>query len=193
MSAIRINLLPHRQLRKAQQQRLLALLATLIAGAAIAVVLLGQAYISRLVSEQTALNQKIITANAELDKRIAAIASLKGETDDLLARKEVVESLQNNRGETVHIFDTLMRSLPDGLYLTSVKQVGDSVALMGYAQSSARVSNFMSTLNASEIFTDPLLVEVKSSMVGAVRSYAFSLNIKISSKSAKPTEKKGGA
>jgi type IV pilus assembly protein PilN len=77
------------------------------------------------------------------------------------------------------MFDELMRRLPEGLYLKSVKQTGDLLSLAGYAQSSARVSTFMRSLEATDLFDEPVLVEVKSAMVGPVRSYEFSLNVKI--------------
>jgi type IV pilus assembly protein PilN len=179
MTPIRINLLPHRQLRKARQQRWFAVLAVAVVGLGLATVGGGQAYITSLKTEQDERNVFLKAELVKLDKQIEEITLLKEKTKDLLDRKEVVESLQNNRGEAVHMFDELMRVLPDGLYLKSVKQTGDSVALAGYAQSSARVSTFMRSLEATALFDEPVLVEVKSTMVGPVRSYEFSLNVKI--------------
>ena len=155
MTAIRINLLPHRQLRKARQQRMFALLAAVVAGIGLAAVGGGQAYIANLKAGQDARNAFLKDEIVKLDKHIAEIAQLQEKTQDLLARKDVVESLQNNRSESVHLFDDLMRLLPDGLYLKSVKQSGDDVVLMGYAQSSARVSTFMRSLEATELFDEP--------------------------------------
>jgi type IV pilus assembly protein PilN len=191
MTAIRINLLPHRQQRKARQQRMFALLAVLVAGIGLAVVGGGQAYIANLKSGQDARNTFLKDEILKLDKQIAEIAQLQERKQDLLARKDVVESLQNNRSEAVHMFDDLMRLLPDGLYLKSVKQTGDDVVLVGYAQSSARVSTFMRSLEAAALFNEPLLVEVKAAMVGPVRSYEFTLNVKITREA--PTDKKKGA
>ncbi len=188
---IRINLLPHRQLRKARQQRWFALLAAAVVGLGVAAVGAGQAYIANAKSGQDARNAFLKDAIAQLDKQIAEIAELKEKTQDLLARKDVVESLQNNRGEAVHMFDELMRRIPDGLYLKSVKQTGDALALIGYAQSSARVSTFMRALEATELFEEPVLVEVKSAMVGPVRSYEFTLNVKITRKATEPDQNKG--
>lgn len=188
---IRINLLPHRQLRKARQQRWFALLAAAVVGLGVAAVGAGQAYIANAKSGQDARNAFLKDAIAQLDKQIAEIAELKEKTQDLLARKDVVESLQNNRGEAVHMFDELMRRIPDGLYLKSVKQTGDALALIGYAQSSARVSTFMRALEATELFEEPVLVEVKSAMVGPVRSYEFTLNVKITRKAPEPDQNKG--
>ena len=191
MTAIRINLLPHRQLRKAHQQRMFALLAAVVAGIGLAAVGGGQAYIANLKAGQDARNAFLKDEIVKLDKQIAEIAQLQEKTQDLLARKDVVESLQNNRSESVHLFDDLMRLLPDGLYLKSVKQSGDDVVLMGYAQSSARVSTFMRSLEATELFDEPLLVEVKSAMVGPIRSYEFTLNVKIARQLPESDKKKG--
>jgi type IV pilus assembly protein PilN len=192
MTPIRINLLPHRQLRKARQQRWFAILAAIVFGIGLAAVAAGQAYLANAKTDQDARNAFLKDEIAKLDKQIAEIAELKEKTNDLLERKKVVETLQNNRGEAVVMFDELMRRLPEGLFLKSVKQSGDSLALTGYAQSSARVSTFMRALEATELFEEPILVEVKSAMVGPVRSNEFSLNVKIA-RQTKDSTQSGGA
>ena len=189
MTPIRINLLPHRQLRKARQQRWFAVLAAIVASLGLAAVGGGQAYLANAKAGQDARNSFLKEELTKLDKQIAEIAQLKEKTQDLLSRKDVVEALQNNRGEAVHMFDELMRRLPDGLFLKSVKQTGDALAISGYAQSSARVSTFMRALEATELFDEPVLVEVKSAMVGPVRSYEFSLNVKITRKAPDPDKR----
>ncbi len=191
MTAIRINLLPHRQLRKARQQRWFAILAAIVVGLGLAVVAAGQAYLVNEKSTQDARNAFLKDEMVKLDKQIAEIAELKEKTNDLLERKKVVETLQNNRGEAVVMFDELMRRLPEGLYLKSVKQSGDLLALAGYAQSSARVSTFMRSLEAADLFDEPVLIEVKSAMVGPVRSSEFSLNVKIARQTPEATQKGG--
>ncbi len=191
MTPIRINLLPHRQLRKARQQRWFAILAAIVVGLGLAVVAAGQAYLVNAKASQDARNTFLKDEMVKLDKQIAEIAELKAKTDDLLERKKVVETLQNNRGEAVVMFDELMRRLPEGLYLKSVKQSGDLLALSGYAQSSARVSTFMRSLEATDLFDEPVLVEVKSAMVGPVRSSEFSLNVKIARQTPEAKQKGG--
>jgi len=191
MTAIRINLLPHRQLRKARQQRWFAILAAIVVGLGLAVVAAGQAYLVNEKSTQDARNAFLKDEMVKLDKQIAEIAELKEKTNDLLERKKVVETLQNNRGEAVVMFDELMRRLPEGLYLKSVKQSGDLLALAGYAQSSARVSTFMRSLEAADLFDEPVLIEVKSAMVGPVRSSEFSLNVKIARQTPEAKQKGG--
>jgi type IV pilus assembly protein PilN len=192
MTPIRINLLPHRQLKKARQQRWLAILAAIVVGIAVAVVAIGQVFILNAKSNQDRRNAFLQEEIAKLDKQIAEIRMLKEKTQDLLARKNVVESLQSNRSEAVHLFDELARRLPDGLYLKSVKQTGDLVALSGYAQSSARVSTFMRALEETALFEEPTLVEVRSAQVGPLRVNEFALNVKIAKAAdAAPGDKKG--
>lgn len=193
MTPIRINLLPHRQLKKARQQRWFAILAAIVVGIAVAVVAIGQVFIMNAKSNQDRRNAFLQEEIAKLDKQIAEIRMLKEKTQDLLARKNVVESLQSNRSEAVHLFDELARRLPDGLYLKSVKQTGDSVALSGYAQSSARVSTFMRSLEEAALFEEPTLVEVKSAQVGPLRVNEFALNVKITKAADTAPEDKKGA
>lgn len=193
MTPIRINLLPHRQLKKARQQRWFAILAAIVVGIAVAVVAIGQVFIMNAKSNQDRRNAFLQEEIAKLDKQIAEIRMLKEKTQDLLARKNVVESLQSNRSEAVHLFDELARRLPDGLYLKSVKQTGDSVALSGYAQSSARVSTFMRALEETALFEEPTLVEVKSAQVGPLRVNEFALNVKIAKAADTVPEDKKGA
>jgi type IV pilus assembly protein PilN len=192
MTPIRINLLPHRQLKKARQQRVFAILAAIVLVGGLAVVVLGQALIMNAKSSQDRRNAFLREEIAKLDKQIAEIQQLKEKTQDLLARKDVVESLQSNRDEAVHLFDELAKRLPDGLYLKSVRQTGDLVALSGYAQSSARVSTFMRSLEEAALFEEPVLVEVKSAQVGPLRVNEFALNVKIAKKANAVTEKAKG-
>lgn len=179
MNPIRINLLPHRQIRKARQQRLFVTMAALVVATGLAVVVLGQMYLANAREVQDRRNAFIKEEIAKLDKQIEEIKQLKEKTKDLLDRKNVVESLQSNRDEAVHLFDELARRLPDGLYLKSVKQTGDMIALSGYAQSSARVSSLMRNLNESDLFDEPVLVEVKAAQVGPLRVNEFSMNVKV--------------
>ena len=193
MTPIRINLLPHRELRRARQQRLFAIIAVAVVALGLAVVAGGQMLVMNAKSGQDARNAFLQQEITKLDAQIAEIRQLKEKTQDLLARKDVVESLQSNRGESVRLFDELVRRVPDGLYLKSVKQTGDTVALSGYAQSSARVSTFMRALDGTELFAEPVLVEVKAAQVGALRVNEFSLNVKIERQAPADPSKVEGA
>lgn len=190
MTPIRINLLPHRQMRRAAQQRLFALLAVLVAGVAVAGVAGVQAQLHNAKSVQEQRNAFLKDEIAKLDKQIDEIKTLKEKTQDLLSRKNVVESLQVDRSGAVLLFDDLARRLPDGLYLKTVKQAGDSLALTGVAQSSARVSSFMRALDETDLLQDPVLVEVKAVQAGKVKANEFSLTVKFTKPDPGKKEKK---
>ncbi len=179
MTPVRINLLPHREQRRAQRQRLFVALAVVVAGLGLAAIAIGQIQLINAKNIQDRRNAFLQTEITKLDKQIAEIKQLRDKTQDLLARKNVVEALQGNRAEVVRLFDELTRRLPDGLYLKSVKQSGDNIALSGYAQSSARVSTYMRALDETSLFQDPVLVEVKATQVGNLRVNEFSMNVKI--------------
>jgi type IV pilus assembly protein PilN len=115
-----------------------------------------------------------------LDKQIDEIRKLKEQTQALLARKRVVESLQTNRTETVRLLDQLVRQLPDGVYLKAVKQTGQRVNVVGYATSNARVSTLMRNFEASPWLESPSLIEIKAVTVDNALLNEFNLNVTIS-------------
>jgi type IV pilus assembly protein PilN len=179
VSSIRINLLPWRQQKRAQQQRLMVLMAVAVVAAGALTVFAGHMLIEDAKHAQTQRNELLRQETAVLDKQIAEIKALKDKTKALLDRKAVVESLQTNRSEAVHLFDQLARQTPEGVYLKSLKQAGDTLTLQGYAQSSARVSSFMRNLDASPLFDSPNLVEVRSALVGKLRASEFTLTVRL--------------
>jgi type IV pilus assembly protein PilN len=176
---MRINLLPHREIRRKQQQQ--QFIAALGLVAIVAAVI---AYSVYYVLDDEHVNQvdrnKYLTEEiAKVDKEIAEINRLKEQTASLLARKQVVETLQSNRSETVHLLDQLVRQLPDGMYLRSVKQQGSKVTVNGVTQSQARVSTLMRNLESSQKLGNPALVEIKAIPQGAVRANEFTMNVSI--------------
>jgi len=176
---IRINLLPHReQKRIARQRRYVSMLVMSFLVAA-GVVLAGYMFLSAKIDTQADRNQFLTEENAKLDREIAEIDKLKAEKQALLDRKKIVERLQSNRTETVHLLDQLTRQVPEGVYLRDVKQTNDQLVLVGYAQSNARVSTLMRNLNDSPTFEQPLLIEAKSATVGNQRLSEFTLNVKL--------------
>lgn len=190
---IRINLLPHREVRRAarQQQFNLLLGATVLSG--LAVVVLGYVTLDARQKTQLERNEFMKTQIAKLDKDIADIKKLKEQTQSLLSRKQVVETLQTNRSDEVHLLDQLVRVLPEGIYLSSIKQTGSSINLQGYAQSSARVSTLMRNLDGSPWLEAPALIEIKAATVQGLRANAFNLNVQqtLSQASADDKDKKG--
>lgn len=194
---LRINLLPHREAkRKAIREQFYALagLVTVLAGV---IWLAGFTYINNLIDRQAAKNDFLKKEISVLDKEIEEIKKLKEQTEALLARKRVIESLQANRAETVHLFNELAKGLPAGVYLRSVKQEGQKITLNGHAQSSARVSTLMQNLDASPIFERPVLVEIKAAQSGKQRVNEFTLLIHFSRQTQegdrpRPTVQSGG-
>jgi type IV pilus assembly protein PilN len=176
---IRINLLPHREIRRKQQQQqfFILLFGVLVIGAAVWFVV--HSYLDEQHELQMSRNKYLQDEIVKLDKQIAEIQKLKDQTAALLARKRVVETLQGNRSEVVHLLDQLVRQLPDGVYLKSIKQTGPRVTINGFTQSQARVSTLMRNLESSPQLEDPGLVEIKAVTQGGQRINEFFLNINI--------------
>ena len=178
---IRINLLPHReQARKDRRQQFVSLVVLmLLAGAAVWFV--GHVLIGQRIESQMSSNDFLKREIASLDKEIAEIARIKEQTQSLLARKQVIESLQGNRTEMVVVFNELVKQMPEGVFLKSVKQSGRSINLTGYAQSNARVSQLMRNLDSSPVFEKPSLLEIKAVNFNRRQVGEFNLNVSIES------------
>ena len=160
---IRINLLPHREAkRKLKKNAFLAMLA--LGGIlGVAVVLVVGGYNASRISIQNERNLVLKTANAELDKKIAAIATLKQEIEALKARQQAVEDLQGDRNQPVYLLDELVKQTPSGVYLKGFKQDGQRVTLTGVAQSQERVAELLRNLaGASPWLERPDLTEVRA-------------------------------
>jgi len=172
---IRINLLPHREQKKAAHR--LRFQVFLVASIVTALLLIAISYfiLDTQQSHQDQRNQFLQAEISKLDQQIKDIGMLEKQSNDLLARKQLVERLQQGRNDAVHIFDQLLRQTPDGVYLKSFKQSGSGLSISGYALSAARVSNYMRTLTHSDIFSEPQLIEVKSEIVNNQRVSAFTL------------------
>jgi type IV pilus assembly protein PilN len=190
---IRINLLPHREnRRKQQQQQFFVLLGgVVIVGAGIWFIV--HTYLDEQHDVQVSRNRYLQEEIVKLDKQIAEIQKLKEQTAALLARKRVVETLQSNRSETVHLLDQLVRQLPDGVYLKAVKQAGTRVTITGLTQSQARVSTLMRNLESSPQLENPGLVEIKAVQVTGQRINEFIMGISITRARLEDDSKKGAA
>jgi len=159
---IRINLLPHREQKRQARQRQFVSVAVGLAILGLAVVGLVHVIFVAQIESQQSRNKLLKDEIAKLDEQIKEIDKLREQTQALLSRKQVVETLQTNRTEAVHLLDQMVRQLPDGVYLRNLKQVGPKVTAIGYAQSNARVSTLMRNIEASPWLTQPELVEIKS-------------------------------
>jgi len=158
----RINLLPHRQRERAQRRRdfgAAAIAAALVAALVAGVTSLG---FSAAIDHQRERNDVLTKEIGELEKQIADIDSLDAQKQRTLARMGIIERLQRSRPEVVHMFDQLARALPDGVYLTSVKQTDRKLELKGIAQSSTRVSTFMKNIESSQWLAEPQLQVIET-------------------------------
>lgn len=196
---IRINLLPHREEKRKARQKQFAILAGIAAAVGLAIAGLLWVVFDAQIDNQKGRNKYLTDEIAKLDKQIDEIKRIREETASLLSKKQVVEGLQSNRSEPVHLMDQLLRQLPEGLYLKSIKQTGTKISVTGYAQSNARVSAFMRNIEASPYLGNPNLVEIKSVILNTQRANEFILDFAIKrvkaddgkgAGSAKPAEKK---
>ncbi len=182
---IRINLLPHREMRRQRRKKdfVAMSLVTVVAAAGIAlIVALG---IHGQIDAQQARNAFITAENAKLDEQIKEIALLRQEIDALKARQYAVENLQRDRTLPVHVMDDLVRHTPEGIQLKQLKTVDRRVTLSGLAQSNERVSGLLRKLaNETPYLERPELLEIKAVSLGkpdskdpkdARRAYEFSL------------------
>jgi type IV pilus assembly protein PilN len=173
-----INLLPWREAERKKRQREfgVAMGGAVIAG--IAVIMLSMLAYSQMISSQESRNERLTTEITELEKSIQEIDGLERQKERLLARMEIIEQLQKSRPEIVHLFDELVRQLPEGVYLTGMKQTGSRVEIRGIAQSSTRVSVLMRQIDASEWLSDPEVERVETKQAGSSRQSEFVVYLK---------------
>lgn len=177
--SLRINLLPWRDARRRAQRKQLGVLAGMVSVLAITVVILVHGVFAGYLAIQADRNAFLKKEVAQLDKEIEEIKKLKDEIAALLARKQVIERLQSDRAQSVHLLEQLVRQVPDGVYLKTLKQTGLRVSLVGYAQSNARVSTLMRNFGASPYLQNPDLVEIKSAVVNNKRLSEFTMNVSL--------------
>jgi type IV pilus assembly protein PilN len=186
---IRINLLPHREAKRAERRREFNFVLVGVIVGALALWYAGKLYLDERIATQQRRNDLLVAENKKLTEQIDEIKKLKDQTAALLARKQVVETLQVNRGASVKLVDQLVRQLPDGVYLKSVKQTGQKVNMVGLAQSNARVSTLMRNLESSPFLQNAELVEIKAVTDRNQRANEFSLNISLKGLEPLPTAK----
>jgi len=174
---IRINLLPHRELKRQVRQQQFAALAGIAFFLGLLTVGMVHLMITGQIEHQESRNKYMKNQIAILDKQIDEIKKIRAQTQALLARKKVVETLQDNRSDAVHLLDQLVRLLPDGVYLRSIKQTNQTINLAGYAQSNARVSTLMRKLESSPWLGSPSLIEIKAVTVNNTRLNEFNLDV----------------
>lgn len=188
----RINLLPWRAERRKVRQKEFGLMLVLAALAGLVLWFLVNTYYNNQIAGQEARNGYLQDQITQVDGKIKEIEELDKQKARLLARKEVIEQLQANRSQMVHLFDSLVRTIPDGVVLTSIKQEGEKLTLEGRSQSNARVSTYMRNLEGSGWMTRPELsiIEAKGMVKGL--PYAFSLTVTLANPNAAKDENGDG-
>jgi type IV pilus assembly protein PilN len=174
----RINLLPWREAERKKRQRDFGVA---MAGGVIAAIIcvLGTIFVySQMIENQEWRNARLSEEIAELEKSIEEIDGLERQKERLLARMEIIEQLQKSRPEIVHLFDEMARQLPEGVYLTGMKQIGANVEVRGVAQSSTRVSALMRQVDASDWMANPEVERVETTTSGASRQAEFIVKLK---------------
>jgi len=192
----RINLLPHREERRKRARQHFYVLAGGVGIIGILIIAAVHGFYATRIETQIERNRFLKSENAKLDKEIAEIQKLKDEIQALLARKQVIETLQTDRATTVYMLEQLVRQMPEGVYLKSLVQRGNRINLVGYAQSNARVSTLMRNIEASPWLASPGLVEVKAVNVEKRRVSEFNMNLSLKrptpeKDAPKPAAKKG--
>lgn len=187
----RINLLPWREAERKRKRQEFGV------GAVGALMLAALVYFAvnwqmkSAIEDQQARNGYLNQQIAELDKQIAEILNLEEQKKRLQARITVIEQLELSRPEIVHVFDQLVRTTPDGIYLTSVKQTGRKIELKGVAQSSTRVASYMRNIDSSEWMSDPAL-QILETKGATDAGSQFTLSAAQENPQLAATEQKGG-
>ncbi|MEE8343234.1 MAG: PilN domain-containing protein [Gammaproteobacteria bacterium] len=190
-----INLLPWREQLRAKRQR--EFMFALVGGAVIACLLVALVHLrlQGIINAQEHRNQFLSDAIAELDISIEKIKDLESTKNKLLARMNIIQELQRNRPLSVHLADELVRTLPEGVYLSEIIQEEDKLTMSGIAQSNARVSAYMRNIDASDWLHEPALGVIKTNEVKGQRIATFTLRAaqKSTMRNTNTTYSAGGA
>lgn len=173
----KINLLPWREERRQQQTKEFYVLLGISAVIALLVFGLAFYYFEQSIKYQNQRNQYLTQEIAKLDQQIAEIKRLEAQKASLIARQEVIEQLQASRTQMVHLFDELVKTIPNGVFLEKITQQGTSISLEGYSQSHSRVSDYMRRLESSKWFSKIELVYIKADNTLVSHEQKFKLSV----------------
>ena len=189
---VRVNLLPHREERRKRARQHFYIVAggTALIGALVVVAM--HTYVARLIEGQEDRNRFLKGEIAKLEKEISEINSLRDQIQALLARKNIIETLQAERAQTVNLLDQLVKQTPEGVYLKQITQRGLRVNLIGYAQSNARVSTLMRNIDSSPLLQKAELIEVKAAIVDKRRISEFNMFMSLKRAQTQQTAKPAG-
>jgi type IV pilus assembly protein PilN len=158
----RINLLPWREQQRRERKLAFFVALGVAAGAAAVVAFAAYLMLGAMIDAQDQRNERLKGEIKVLDKQIEEINDLEAQKQRFIARMQIIEKLQRSRPEVVHLFDELVKAMPDGTYLTSIKQTGTKLKFEGIAQSSTRVSTLMRNISASQWLRNPELEVVET-------------------------------
>ncbi|SEA22543.1 PilN domain-containing protein [Microbulbifer marinus] len=189
----KINLLPWRQEYRAQKQKEFQQVAVLVVIAAAFSTFLWMKTVDGQIANQNERNQILQTEIAALDKQVREIKDLKKRRQELIDRMRVIQELQGNRPLAVRYFDEMVRSAPEGLWLTNLKRSGKSMEIAGVAESNNRVSSFMRNLDQSEWYESPNLTGVTAKPEFGEQASAFQMTVNVSGRKKEEQEDAGVA
>lgn len=184
-----INLLPWREERREELKKEFLVVLGGVAVFAIVIVLAWNSAIESSITNQTARNNFLQGKIDELSHQVKEIQELKSQREQLVDRMKIIQALQGNRPEIVHIFDELVRTLPDGVYYTKVERKGGKITINGTAESNNRVSSLMRRLNTSEWFQNPNLITVKANPDFGEQANDFMLTVAMATPAINAAEK----
>lgn len=175
----KINLLPWREELRAELKKEFFVITAMVAVVAILVIFAWQMALNTAIDYQKSRNGFMEKRIAELNLQVKEIADIRKKKAELVARMDVIQSLQGNRPEIVHIFDQIVRTLPDGVFYNEIVRTGNSLSLKGTAESNNRVSSLMRQLDASEWFSNPNLTAVTANRAAGEYANDFQLQVSI--------------
>ncbi|GMR01123.1 MAG: type 4a pilus biogenesis protein PilN [Gammaproteobacteria bacterium] len=169
-----INLLPWREEQRQEQTRQFATVTVLSLALTGVILFMVHVTFSNQIDHQIYRNKILQDEITTLDASLKQIEALEETKEKLLARMDVIQSLQQQRPQIVHLFDDFVRTVPEGIYLTDIKQEGDQLTIKGVAESNGRVSAYMRNIDSSEWMSTPKL-KVIETRKGTMRSSDFTL------------------
>ena len=187
----RINLLPWREERRAERQQQFYVGLGVSAAIGLGTVYAGYAFVQGMIDFQNQRNNYLRNEIQIVDEKIKEINELIATKQRLIGRMQIIEQLQTSRPEVVHVFDEMVRTLPDGAYLKFIKQTGPALEIRGNAESSARVSAYMRNIDSSEWIGDPALTIIQTQTDARGRRSDFTLRARQRSKSSTPEGEEG--
>ena len=175
----RINLLPWREARREEQKKAFLTILGVVAVAAVLLLVLGDRIVNAQIENQRARNNYLTQNINVLNAQVEEIKDLQRKRNQLIERMRVIQELQGNRPIIVRVLDQLVRTVPDGVFYTSVEAVGQELTIEGIAESNNRVSSLMRRLDASEWLKDPNLDEVRAAPDYGDQANTFELKVMV--------------